>query len=254
MAIILLASLVSLAAFIPQAVPVQAPHAGSHAASDGAMRVEEENDLLKLTYGWPAAAGRIEALKAELRADLQETRASVRETAADSRKLAQDEGDTFHKHSYSKLWEAMGETDRLLSIAAKVEVYSGGAHGNSFFNTILWDKKAGKPLLLFDLFTNKAQASAVIGARYCPGLDEARAERRGEALPLPGKGWLVECPALENYEITPVDANGDGRFETLRILLPPGEAGSNAEGGYEVDVTTAGDLNSLIKPEYRASF
>ncbi|HEY6916138.1 MAG TPA: DUF4163 domain-containing protein [Allosphingosinicella sp.] len=239
----------------PRAGKVQASAAAAKPASAAkAVLVEKKTPLYTFTYGWPALAAAIPALDAQLRKDMTEVETSTRETATEDRKAAKEGGYPFNGHSYNKVWKSLGNSPRLLSLYAKNEVYSGGAHGNSFYNTILWDKTANQAVALFDLFANKGRASALIGARYCPNLDEERAKRRGETLPLEGKGWLVECPTLENFEIAPVDADGNGRFERLRILVPPYEAGSYAEGSYEVDVTMSVALKALLKPEYRSAF
>jgi hypothetical protein len=216
--------------------------------------VKEESDLFDFTYGWPDEAKAIPALNEELQKDLEETRASLAESAAADREILLSEGLTYRTHSFRKLWEKSGETDRLLSLFTEVSTYTGGAHPNGFYNTILWDKEAGAKIALFDLFTDRKKATGAVGAAYCPALDVARSKRREDPLPLEGSGWLVECPTLENYEIVPIDGDKNGRFETLRVLVPASEAGAYAEGAYEVDVPVTAALKSLMKPEYRGSF
>lgn len=233
------------------AVPAKPAAAGK---KPEAVLVEKETPLLTFTYGWPAKASAVPALHDHLRKNMAESETSSIESATEDRKIAQEGDYPFNGHSYEKVWKALGDSSRLLSLYAKINVYSGGAHGNSFYNTILWDRKLGRSLNLFELFTNKGKASAEIGVHYCPNLDEERAKRRNESLPLKGSDWLVECPTLENFEIAPVDGDGDGHFELLRILVPPYEAGSYAEGSYEVDVPMNAALIALLKPEYRAAF
>ncbi len=89
---------------------------------------------------------------------------------------------------------------------------------------------------------------------YCKALDRQRAEKRQVPLPLEGEDWMVDCPPLAKQVVVPVDANGDGRIEAFRVLLPPYEAGPYAEGSYEVDVPVTGAVRGLVKPEYRRMF
>ena len=89
---------------------------------------------------------------------------------------------------------------------------------------------------------------------YCAALDQERVEKRQEPLPLDGEDWLIGCPSLAEQVIVLVDADGDKRFERLRVLIPPYEAGPYVEGTYEVDVPVTGPVRELIKPEYREVF
>ena len=65
---------------------------------------------------------------------------------------------------------------------------------------------------------------------------------------------MIECPPLGDQVVVPVDADEDGRFERLRVLLGPYAAGPYAEGSYEVDVPVTGEMRALVKAQYRESF
>src|SRR3546814_19415307 len=74
---------------------------------------------------------------------------------------------------------------------------------------------------------------------------QERVEKRQEPLPLEGEDWLIGCPALAEQVIVPVDADGNDRFELLRVLIPPYEAGPNVEGTYEVGVPVTDAVRGL---------
>src|SRR3546814_9804204 len=143
---------------------------------------------------------------------------------------------------------------RLLSLAAQVATFTGGAHGNTVFDSILWYRTRGREIEPADLLRDPAAAFSTIGEIYCDALDQERVEKRQEPLPLEGEDWLIGCPALAEQVIVPVDADGNDRFELLRVLIPPYEAGPYVEGTYEVDVPVTDAVRGLIKPEYRDVF
>ncbi len=108
-----------------------------------ARAVEEKNELLEFTYGWPAEAAAIPALNARLESELERDRTEALATAQ-ADKDARGEEFPFHGHYLSKTWNSLGETPRLLSLAAEVETFTGGAHGNSVYDSILWDRVAAR--------------------------------------------------------------------------------------------------------------
>ena len=160
----------------------------------------------------------------------------------------------FHGHYFTKAWATMGGAGRLLSLAANIGTYTGGAHGMSGFEALLWDREARRAIEPEALFVDPAAAWRMMEPVYCRALDRQRAEKRQEPLPLEGDGWMIECPPLGDQVVVPVDADEDGRFERLRVLLGPYAAGPYAEGSYEVDVPVTGEMRALVKAQYRESF
>jgi hypothetical protein len=218
-----------------------------------AKAVKESDDFIEFTYGWPAEAAALPALASRLESELERDKAEALATARED-KEARGEEFPFHGHYFSKEWKRLGDTPRLLSLAAEVGTFTGGAHGNSVYDSILWDREANQAIETDGLFTDPAAAFAAMNEAYCGALDRQRAKKREASLPLEGEGWMVECPPLAKQVVVPVDGNEDRRFEMLRILIAPYEAGPYAEGSYEVDVPVTDAVRGLIKPEYRAVF
>ena len=219
-----------------------------------AVAIHEDSELVSFAYRYPAEAASVPAIDRRLREDAARHLRQMRETAVAEREARADMAIDFNPLGFEAEWTTMGQSGPLLSLAAKIYAYTGGAHGNAHYDSIVWDRQTGEALGPFGLFGNEAAAREMLKDAYCPRLDALRAERREETLPLQGEGWLVECPTLDNRAIVPVDTNEDGRFDTLRILLPPYEAGSYAEGTYEVDVAMNAALIALLKPDYRGAF
>lgn len=212
---------------------------------------EHEDELLAFRYGWPAIVEEEPALRAMLRADKERARSEARENAAADR-ASRGTQFPFTGHSFARLWEVIGANDRLLSLAAETNSYSGGAHGNVALEAILWDRASDHALEPTELLGRAAMER--MAPRFCDALDAMRAERRGEPVRRDPNDSFTACPALADQALAPVDEDGDGRLDGLRVLIPPYAAGPWVEGPYIVELGFAlADLSGLAA-EHRASF
>ena len=227
--------------------------AAPKAAAATARKIEEKSDLLEFSYSWPAEAAAIAALNVRFEAQAAKARPEALAMAKEDRDGRGPEL-PFNGHYFQAEWETMGDSPALLSLAGEIATFTGGAHGNSVYDALLWDRAAGRAMASADLFEDKGAAFAAMGPIYCAALDKQRAEKREETLPLSGEGWMVECPALAEQVIAPVDANKDGRFELLRVLIAPYGAGPYAEGSYEVNVPVTPAIRQMVKKAYQAAF
>lgn len=226
------------------------------ALAQGAAPVPEkprpEEKILDFSYTYPAEAEAIPALKKWLEADRTRTKAEARRYALEGRATARQEKRPFNEHYLHKEWVLLGQTGRLMSFVATAESFTGGAHGNSSFASLLWDRGAGRLIGPADLFGSGQILADVLRDRFCKALDRERQDRRGDE---PLDGHFAECPPLSEVRIAPVDVDRDGRFERVRFFAAPYVAGPYAEGAYEVDVAIPRELiETHLKPEYRASF
>lgn len=222
---------------------------------DGAPKaVTEQSDLIEFSYAWPAAATAIAALNARLEGELANDRNEALAGAREDRESRIGRDYPFNGHYFRKEWMIEGDTPRLLSLAAEIETFTGGAHGNQGYDSILWDRRAGQAIAFGDMFASAPTALAALTKDFCPALDKARAEKRQETLPLKGDDWMTTCPDIAKQTLVPVDENEDGRFETLRALIGPYEAGPYAEGSYEIDIPVTPAIRSLVKPDYADMF
>ena len=240
----------------PQASQKAAPAApvAAQAAPAKARMVEEKSDILEFTYGWPAEAAAISALSERFKKELGELRRDALATAKEDKDSRTPEI-PFNGHYLSKVWTVHGNSPRLLSLAAEVASFTGGAHGNVVYNTVLWDRKAGRPIEVAALFTDAAAAFKAMTSFYCTELDKQRAEKRGEPLPLQGEDdWMTQCRPLAEQTVAPTDTNKDGRFDLLRVMIEPYNSGPYAEGIYEVDIPITPAIRALVKKDYASSF
>ena len=223
------------------------------AAPAKAHLTEETSDLLEFTYGWPAEAAAIPKLNARFQADLERKRKEAMATARED-KEARGADAPYNGHDFSQVWETQGQTARLLSLAADLGTFTGGAHGNSIYQALLWDRGKDAPVELKDLFANPGAAFAAMMPIYCKELNGQRAEKRQGEDMAGAADWMVQCRPIAEQIVAPVDADKDGRFELFRVLLEPYNAGPYAEGTYEVDVPVTDLIRKLLKPEYSTSF
>lgn len=233
----------SAAAAVP--VPIVAP----------ARHEKVENDLIDFDYAYPANAASIPSLKALLDADIARRKANLVREARGAQKDAKAGGWEYHALGYWVDWQTVTDLPGWLSLSTEVGTFEGGAHPNSHFDTILWDRQAGRRRDPSDLFVSKAALSRAITRDFCAALDVQRREKRGEDWKLDG--------GIDEFDgcIDPL-ANGTlilgssnhRAFDRLGVLVPPYNAGPYAEGSYEVTLPVTAAVMAAVRPEFRTSF
>ena len=236
------------------ASPAAGPTAAAPSATAEPRKVEEKTDLIEFSYSWPAEAAAIPGLNKQLEEELGRDRVESQAAAKDDKTGRGESGSDFFAHSFSKEWRLAGNTPRLLSLLGEASSFTGGAHPNSDYDGVMWDRESGRLLSPTELFADGKRALAALSTRYCRKLDAARAEKRGEALPPSPDDFMTSCPPLADQTVVAADTNGNGRFDMLQLWLPPSVAGPYAEGSYQVDLEIDAATMAALKPEYRSSF
>lgn len=216
-----------------------------HAQRDGGTR-----DFL---YAWPAEAAAIpalvELLEQRREKALAEQKADWEEALAE---FAGEDCASCKARGFTKGWEVAADTPRFLSLQGEISVYTGGAHPNSAFDALVWDREIGVALAPMDLFTSSEALSKAVRAPYCDGLLALQEERRGEYFVEPADPF-AECPALAELVVVPASNRGD-EIDELRLLAAPYVAGAYAEGPYMVRLPVTGALIDAVKADYRGAF
>ena len=210
-----------------------------------------DTPLLDFEYSWPEAISPETALVAKLSADLSKSYddalAAARENKSDTEKY----NAPFNQNMFHRAWTLEGQTKRLISLVSGTDTFTGGAHPNHGSSALLWDRTNASEVKLADLFASPDGLDSGVRAAFCKALDAERAKRRqGEKL----EGPFAECPALSELTVAPVDKDGDGRFETIRLVADPYVAGPYAEGDYEVVLPVTAALVAGLKAEFRPDF
>lgn len=214
-------------------------------------KVVRKTAMLDFSYVWPAEAAAIPALDSRLYADAKAKLAEAQKYAREDEALTREQKRDFYPHFFSMQWTTAGQTKRLLSLQSDMGVFTGGAHPNSNYGAMLWDRRLNRQVPVTALFSRSASLGSLTRAAYCKALDKERLKRReGERL----EGEFARCPSYSELAIAPTDANKDGRFDSIALIASPYVAGPYVEGEYEVVLPVTRALLTALKPEYRASF
>ena len=213
---------------------------------------EEESELLTFSYAWPAAVEREPPLREVLRRRMEEAHRRAVADARESRRMAREGGYEFHSHEYSTGWEVAGNPVGLISLTASTFSLSGGAHGNNFFDAMLWDDGAHRELEVRD-FLGRGMIDA-LGPGYCRELDRQRAERRGEPVVPDPEDPFTRCPPIGEQVLALANQDNNPQFDTLLVLLPPYLAGPYVEGDYVIELRLDEDALIHVPERFRTAF
>ena len=246
-------------ALILAACGQQAPAPSNQAASKQppappakAFAVEEKTELVEFDFSWPAEAAAIPELVQRFRADMEKAKAEIIGGAEEQKAMRESQGQDFHPFMSSTVYETAGQSPRLLSLRVDVGGYEGGAHGNFGVGALLWDRQAKRELQFADLFVQPANRDRLLTQRWCDALNQAREEKRGEAVS--GGDLFGDCPGLDEIAAIPVDSDKDGLFDKLLLVASPYVAGPWVEGAYEIELAVTPDLVAGLKGEFQPGF
>ena len=144
------------------------------------------------------------------------------------------------------------ETAKLFSLERVDYDFTGGAHGNSLFAGVLWDKALKRQITAADLFRKGADSRALDQA-LCAAINAAKKERSPDAQPvsLGGSQWSCPRALVTPFVLTP--GTVAGKAGGLTFLIGPYQVGPYAEGPYEVVVPQT-VFRALIAPAYADEF
>ncbi|MFZ2995120.1 DUF4163 domain-containing protein [Sphingobium sp.] len=227
------------------AQPVAAPPAKPFAR-------KEADGLLEFAYAYPAQAAAIPKLVAKFEKDMEMTRADALKMAKDDRDSAKTSGFPYHTHSLETEWTVAGDTPRFLSLQAQTYVFTGGAHGMTAYEALLWDKARLQETSVKTIMTSEAAFAEAIRARFCKALDKERAEKRGAPV-VRGNDEFTQCidPMKEVVALTSKDGKA---IDGVTVIVGPYSAGPYAEGSYEIALPVDAAMLSAIKTDYRDAF
>jgi len=223
--------------------------AGAAQAVPADRQVHRENRYVAFDYSWPAAVaaepGLARALGRRMAGELRQATINARAQRAAARRG----GYEFARHLFETSWRFEGRGARLTSLSAETSSFTGGGHAEPGYEVFVWDRSARRALDVHRMF---GQATlAALNPRFCSARLAALGEHLGEAPGDPRQGGEWACPLLIEQTMGPADADGDGRFDTLRIFVSRGYFDTE---GYTVDVPlTAVDLARIPAP-YRSGF
>ena len=216
------------------------------------VRIKHDSGALEFSYEWPAEAAAIPALDRKFRADLQKAYREALANGREDQKLYQAQQREGATDFFSMTWTTAGRTSRLLSLQSELSTFTGGAHPNTSYDALLWDRKLNRKTSMDSLLGESGNLAAATRTDYCKALNFERMKRReGEKLDLPE---FNACPQYVDLAIAPSDSNRNGRFDTIDFVASPYLAGPYVEGEYTIKLPVTAKLIRALKPEFRSSF
>jgi hypothetical protein len=224
----------------------------AQSADARAVKIERNSPALEFSYSYPSQAAAIPALRKRFEAEMNRRYRHSYQLALEDRKTYKEQGRGEIHDFYAMEWTLGGETPRLLSLQNSVSTFTGGAHPNTAYGALLWDRRLNGEITVDELFKGPNALAAQTRARYCAALDAERKKRRqGEAGGLPE---FNACPKFSELASAPVDTNRNGVFDAIQFVASPYTAGPYAEGEYAITVPVTSQLIGAVKPVYRTSF
>jgi hypothetical protein len=199
------------------------------------------------SYGWPAAVEAVPDLRSRLMKDQEAVRRAFAEEAGQARQAAAaDPGRPFRPYGLSVEWKVAADLPAWLSLSQSLSVFEGGAHPNTGFDSLVWDRRAGVERPPLDLFTSPEALDAAIRDPFCKALNRERAARRGEPIDPNSDGMFDQCVDPTASTVI-LGSSNKQQFDRIGILIAPYEAGPYAEGDYEITLPVTKAVLAAVK-------
>jgi len=152
---------------------------------------------------------------------------------------------------YQKIdWKISAQSPRLLSLYAEQNDFEGGAHPNTSFRALLWDKDKNALIPTAELFAADADLKGV-DDYVCHQIEAQRSKRSGQPVNETASGF--NCPKFADSRLILVPSTQPGKIGAIDALYAPYDVGPYAEGPYEVRVPQS-QLKGVIAPQYADQF
>jgi hypothetical protein len=225
--------------------PLPAPPAKPFAQKD-------KSNLLEFAYAYPAQAAAIPPLVDKFGKELATSKADALKMAKEDSAAAKQSDFPFHAHSLETEWSVSADTPRFLALQSQTYVFTGGAHGMTGYDSLLWDKARSRETSVKAVMTTPAAFAAAIRDRFCAELDKQRAEKRGAPV-VRSDDEFSQC--IDPMEQVLVLTSKDSKLiDGVTVVVGPYSAGPYAEGSYEVALPVDAAMRKAIKTEYQDGF
>lgn len=217
--------------------------------ASAAKEITEETEQYQFAYKWPEQASRHPKLVELLQDDADKMKADLTSEAAADWEGAKGQDWTPRQHSAALEWRVVTETPRFLSLSGHLATYSGGAHGMSGLESLVWDKQANDGMDAKVLFRSAAALQTALGSALCETLNRVRETRRGIKVDPNSDDTFNNCPGLDEATVLVGSSTGKA-LDRLTVYFGPYVAGPYAEGDYELNFPVTDAVMAAVKPEY----
>ncbi|MBY6217102.1 DUF3298 and DUF4163 domain-containing protein [Qipengyuania aquimaris] len=236
--------------------PPEVPQPPEFPAIEGVSFNDDEKrsgGTREFAYSWPAKVSEQADLAAMLEAERDEALAEQKSEWEQS--LVDFPGDcvTCKARGFEKEWKVVTDLPGWLSLSADTYVYTGGAHGMTGKQSLVWDKERSAAIKGIEMFNSPVALENALGAKLCDALDRARSRRRGATVNRTSGGSFSDCPGLDEATVL-VGSSNEQTFDRISVYFGPYVAGPYAEGAYELNFPVTASVIDAVKPDYANAF
>jgi hypothetical protein len=234
--------------------PVATPVAETPAAAGAPFDFKSETPYAEVELTLPQALKGQPDLHARLYADgVKELRQFMEGAQADRTEAGGDQGMPAYEAMIT--FDKPVETGKLFSLARADYEFTGGAHGNTSYAGVMWDKALKKVVQPAGLLRPGVGLSA-LDAALCAAVNGEKRKRdpQAVALTLTAKAdGLWACPRAADTPVVLAPGSEPGKAGGLVFLVGPYQVGPYAEGSYAVPVPQAA-IRAVLAPAYADEF
>lgn len=218
------------------------------AFADNAARAGGNREF---AYAWPAEVSAVPELTARFTAE-RDSALAEQKTEWDEavKEFAGQDCTACISRGFEKTWAVVANLPRFLSLSADIYFYTGGAHGNSGHDALVWDRQTKAALDPKALFRSSEALQSALGDGWCKALKSERQKRLGADYSDDG---FFACPPIADLTLLLGSADKQS-FDRIGLIAAPYVAGSYAEGTYEVTLPVSPKVLEAVKTEYKAAF
>jgi hypothetical protein len=208
----------------------------------------EKSPLYELRLRVPEAAMTIMPLKEQILALYEADADEAKSEAKDD----QEGNPNFRRYTVDTVWRVTFENDAVLSLSAEIDSDTGGAHPNEAFQTLVWDKKAGRAVAVDALFQPdqaKAALAAIADAAskaWTKTYIQRSGEKPGPEADIAGQGIGAAPDKLKSYALT--YAKGQARANGIVLLYGAGQVWPHVLGDFRLAIPAAVFAKYLTPP------
>lgn len=204
----------------------------------------------------PEAATAIAPLKADILHRFQVAANAVKEDAESEKEASPS---TFHPYELDTQWRVTFESPAILSLSGFSFIDENGAHPNNDFDTIVWDKTAGRSVSLIELFEQGRGPDALQAishyakAAFVKWLEKQDYDAaHNPDNPDPTEGHLDADPdKLGNYALT--YASGESKANGIVLLYGAGAAWPHVIGDVKLSIPVS-VFRQYLAPQWVSQF
>ena len=149
-------------------------------------------------------------------------------------------------------YEDAVDTGKLFGLLGNAYEFTGGAHGNPSYMSVLWDK-ALKRRIDINAVLKPGADRAALDRMLCAALNVEKRKRSPGAVLLTLNGADWKCPRLSETVVGLARSTTPGKAGGLTVLIGPYVAGPYSDGGYQIDLPQAA-IRTLLNPAYADEF